>query len=93
MPRRDHLTILVDTLRELAIAERESESVSLTRLAARVNVPYDRFQANVRELQARELVGADRPWAPTPKGVDLLQRLDAWRAAVRDAGLGAPHEA
>lgn len=93
MSRRDLLTILVETLRELAVAERESESVSLTRLAARVNVPYDRFQANVRELQARELVGTDRPWAPTPKGVDLLARLEAWRSAVREAGLGAPHDA
>lgn len=91
MPRREHLTILVDTLRELQRAIGEGEEVSLTRLAARCNVPFDRFQENIRELQERGLVTSERPYLPTPRGEELLRKLDAWNAALREAGLSKTH--
>lgn len=91
MTRREHLTILVDTLRELQRARWEPEPVSLTRLAARTNVPFDRFQENVAELQDRGLITLERPYLPTERGQDLLRKLDEWSAALRDAGLAAPH--
>lgn len=91
MSRREHLSILIDTLRELEHARKERDEVSLTRLAARINVPFDRFQANIAELQTRALVSMERPYLPTPKGTALLGQLDMWKAALRDAGLVDTH--
>lgn len=92
MARREHLTILVDTLRELELARGDPATLSLTRLAARSNVPFDRFMENLRELQGRGLVTAERPYLPTPRGQELLRQLASWRAALRDAGLSLAHE-
>lgn len=91
MPRREHLTILVETLREIERASHELGSVSLTRLAARSNVPFDRFRENVLELERRGLLAVGAELVVTSKGNALLRKLDVWEAALREAGL-ATHE-
>lgn len=87
MPRREHLTILIDTLRELERAGEGTVEVSLTRVAARVNVPFDRLHENIRELQLRGLVTGERPYRPTPYGAALLRKRESWENAVAAAGL------
>src|SRR5688572_8984691 len=90
-PRRERLTILLDLLQEL---ERTAgpEPKSLSQVASRCNIPFDRFQALVADLQRRGLVESVRPFRPTADGSELLRRYRSWLEALSHARLsGGAH--
>jgi predicted transcriptional regulator len=98
VPRRERATILGELLEVLAEGEAAAEPPSPTRLAARANLPYDRFAAYLEDLARRGLAQAGARPALTPQGRELLERYRAWREALRlfglpaDATTDAPHE-
>lgn len=88
MPRRERATILGELLEVLAEAESAAEPPSPTRLAARANLPFDRFAAYLAELEGRGLVAPGPRAALTPAGREVLERYRSWREALRLFGLG-----
>jgi len=86
--RRERATILGELLEVLAADEAAAEPASPTRLAARANLPYDRFAAYVDELGRGGLLEAGPRIRLTPAGRETLARYRAWREALRLFGLG-----
>ena len=87
MPRRERATIVGELLRHLEHLEGQG-GVTMTRLAARTNLPYDRFQTYLRELQEAGLITGQEPLGLTPTGRDFLQRYLQWQDALRLLGIG-----
>jgi predicted transcriptional regulator len=89
VPRRERATILGELLEVLAEGEASSEPPSSTRMAARANLPYDRFAAYLDDLVRRGLVQAGPRPALTAAGREVLERFRAWREGLRLFGLPA----
>ncbi|HLE98061.1 MAG TPA: hypothetical protein VI997_11885 [Candidatus Thermoplasmatota archaeon] len=82
MARRERLTILLETLDRLDRNLQAGESRS--QLAARCNLPYDRFARLMEELQRRGLVDVDL--RPTAAADELVERWRELRRMLRDVG-------
>ncbi len=87
MPRRERATILGELLERMAEVEAQGPA-STTRLAARANVPYDRFVQYVKDLRDGGLVTMDDPPQLTAAGREFLDRYRQWQEALRLLGLG-----
>ena len=87
MPRRERATIVGELLELLAEDEQAAEPTSPTRMAARANLPYDRFTAYMQDLTVRGLLATGPRPRLTDAGRDLLQRYRSWREALRLFGL------
>ena len=87
MPRRERATILGELLVALVELGAQGGATS-TRLAARANVPYDRFLVYLRELRDGGLVEPGDPLRLTAAGRDFVERYQRWRDALRLLGLG-----
>jgi predicted transcriptional regulator len=94
VPRRERATILGELLEVVAEGEAAAEPPSPTRLAARANLPYDRFASYMDDLAQRGLATPGPRPTLTPAGREVLERYRAWREALRLFGLptDAPHE-
>lgn len=87
--RREHSSILIDVLDELAAcAETSPAGVHITEVAARANLPHDRLKEYVAELVQAGLLHAQWPPAPTSKGLQFLQCYHAW---IRVQGMFGLH--
>jgi len=75
-------------LEALSRAGGEGGDQRLTRIAMVCNLPYDRFQEYLADLQARGLVERDNPFRLTPQGRTLLETYKAWRESLRLFGMG-----
>ena len=87
MPRRERATIVGELLEAIAGNDTATEPSAATRLATRVNLPYDRFAAYVDELVQGGLLEPGTPPRLTPAGRDVLARYRGWRDALRLFGL------
>lgn len=87
--RREHSSILIEVLDELAAAvEASPAGVHITEVAARANLPHDRLKGYVGELVQAGLLHPQWPPAPTPKGLQFLQCYHAW---IRIQGMFGLH--
>lgn len=87
MPRRERSAIVGEMLEALSQAGASGET-RLTVVAAKCNLPYDRFQEYLKDLQARGLVELRDPLRLTPQGRELLHVFRSWRDRLRLFGLG-----
>lgn len=86
MPRRERSAILGEMLDALSQAGSRGD-LRLTQVAMRCNLPYDRFQDYLHDLQARGLVDATDPFRLTPEGRELLAVFRSWRERLGMFGL------
>lgn len=70
--------------------ERGSEA-RVTHVATRANVPYDRMQSYLEELEEAGLVEMEESMPRlTPKGVEFLRHYRQWVEVLDRFGVGAP---
>ncbi|HVM44909.1 MAG TPA: winged helix-turn-helix domain-containing protein [Candidatus Thermoplasmatota archaeon] len=86
MGRRDRSAILGEVMQALSEAGGAGDT-RLTAVATRTNLPYDRLQEYVRDLQARGLVDPQNPFRLTPEGRELLAAFRSWRERLGMFGL------
>lgn len=87
MPRRERSAIVGEVLEALSQAGGAGD-LRLTQVAMRCNLPYDRFQEYVRDMQARGLVDPHDPFRLTTEGRELLAVFRSWRERLSMFGLG-----
>lgn len=87
MRRRERWDILGMILGILQSEQMSGGPVALTRVAQRVNVPYDRFVGYMEELRAKELITADESPTLTQKGQALLGSWRQWESVLQRFGL------
>jgi predicted transcriptional regulator len=80
--RRERATLIGEILEVVASAKAEGED-RLTRLAIRVNMPYDRFVEYLVDLEQKGLLERDPKVRLTHKGSEMLRRFRGWREALR----------
>ena len=85
MRRREKATLLGEILGAVAQAEEDGER-RLTRLAVRVNMPYDRFMEFIAELRVKGLVEEDREPRLTPRGFEVLRKFRGWKEVLAPLG-------
>jgi predicted transcriptional regulator len=71
--RRDKMKIYGDLLSILRAESRSSERVVLTRVQAKLNVPYDRLKYYISDLENLDLIEDQDSFKLTPKGVQYLK--------------------
>ncbi|HVL47373.1 MAG TPA: winged helix-turn-helix domain-containing protein [Candidatus Thermoplasmatota archaeon] len=86
MPRRERQTLIGVVLAELSRAAGDRDA-SVTQVAARCNMPYDRFKELLEDLRGKGLIHGDDPFRLTPEGRKLLEAYRAWREALRLFGM------
>lgn len=88
MPRRERWTILGAVL---AALEREASEgrVRLTRVASAANLPFDRLQQYLHELESAGLLEAGEPPRLTEKGRVFLDEYRRWSRVLSTFGLDA----
>lgn len=87
------MTILVDVLDQISRAFGEGEE-RMTRVAAKVNIPYDRFVQYIEELRARGLISQPEEGTPrlTAEGRRVLESYRLWAQTVEAFGLASPRD-
>jgi predicted transcriptional regulator len=85
MQRRERWAILGQLLALLDGAD--AGDLVMSRVAARANLPYDRFIDYLAELREGELVTADDRPLLTEKGRALLKSWRQWEAVLQRFGL------
>lgn len=88
MPRRERWTILGEVLDALQ-AEAASGRVRPTRVASAANLPFDRLQQYLTELQAAGLLEPDDPPRLSAKGRAFLDEYRRWSRVLSTFGLDA----
>ena len=87
MRRRERWDILGMILGILQQEAAQGEPASLSRVAQRANVPYDRFMGYMEELRTGGLLQDGEPPALTEKGEALLRSWRQWEAVLQRFGL------
>lgn len=86
MPRRERATIMGEILGALSRASSDGDT-RLTRIASACNLPYDRFQEYLQDLQQRGLVDPKNPLQLTPEGRRVLGTYRQWKESLRLFGM------
>lgn len=90
MPRRERWSILGAVLQAIdEEAEAPRGRVRPTRVAASANLPFDRLQQYVAELQAAGLLDPGEPPRLTQKGRQFLDEYRRWSRVLSTFGLDA----
>lgn len=92
MPRRERWSIMGAILE--AILEQRTEKGSdarVTHVATKANVPYDRMQTYLADMEKAGLVEPAHPMPRlTDKGVEFVRHYRQWREVLERFGIAAP---
>jgi len=84
--RRDKLKIYGDLLSALR-SESASEKIVLTKVQAKINVPFDRMKAYISELVGLGLVRSETSLKLTEKGIQYLREYERVLNFMKRMGL------
>jgi predicted transcriptional regulator len=70
--RRDKMKIYGDLLSILKAESKGAEKIILTRIQAKLNVPFDRLKQYIADLEDLELIEDQTSYKLTPKGKQYL---------------------
>ncbi len=86
--RREHSVIAGAILAAVEDEVQRANGGSLTSIASRANIAYDRLQGYLIELSAKGLITSTRVPRLTPRGAEFLRIYREWMSTLERFGFG-----